>query len=209
MQFSSPIVTLRKIIKIQSFSLLRKIPRFKNILAYAREFPSSEIFQNSQAERKYISICIFKIHIYRYHYFERVRSVISQVSILIVSDKESRHTQAHTILSKRIEWLLEHRIKNTNASNSILLSHNFSHDKCIIITLLTISFTIYIFRYTLQDETTIPLSQDCPNFTIKKYPFLNERSIELSLWKEKKRSSFQINRLTIESPSKIMRKCHR
>lgn len=73
------------------------------MLAYAREFPSSEIFQNSQAERKYISIGIFKIHIYRYHYFERVRSVISQVSILIVSDKESRHTQAHTILSKRIE----------------------------------------------------------------------------------------------------------
>lgn len=108
MQFSSPIVTLqslRKIIKIQSFSLLRKIPRFKNMLAYAREFPSSEIFQNSQAERKYISICIFKIHIYRYHYFERVRSVISQVSILIVSDKESRHKYIQFYLKESNDYL--------------------------------------------------------------------------------------------------------
>lgn len=149
MQFSSPIVTpqfLHKIIKI-NLSLSSKKHQFKNMLAYAREF-FSEIFQNSILRRKESTFgWIYTKFISIVHYFERVCGVISQaVSILIVNDKESRHIQARTIPSKRIEWLLlEHRIKNTNASNSILLSHNFSYnERIIIITLLIISFTTYL-----------------------------------------------------------------
>lgn len=76
------------------------------MLAYAREF-FSEIFQNSISilRRKESTFgWIYTKFISIVHYFERVCGVTSQaVSILIVSDKESRHIQARTIPSKRIE----------------------------------------------------------------------------------------------------------